>query len=175
MDQLPPTLDIDMLRCLDEAALIEVCQVTMEILHPNRDSRFPRQPCRHPPFSPIRQPTMGGRWEVIMSKQKRDHSNHPFEVRVSERGRAELARISRSMSTVRDPAPLMRRPVLVAEVAKVAGKRPDVFLKMLRTRHYPIGGVEGAYVVEFDQALVTVPGNKRKQVRDWAEKNLPPE
>lgn len=75
--------------------------------------------------------------------------------------------------TPRTEIPTMRRPVRVAEVAGAAGIRADVLLKMLRKRHYPIGGVKGSFVVEYDQAFAALPANKQRQVSSWAEKNLP--
>lgn len=65
---------------------------------------------------------------------------------------------------------LLKRPVPVSAAAKVASKRSDVLLRMLRARQYPIGGVSGAYIAELEHIVVTVP-RKRQALMRWADEN----
>jgi len=53
-------------------------------------------PSPHDWCSPIREPRMLGTWDQVLSKRVRDLHHHPNEIRVTEGGRAELARIRRS-------------------------------------------------------------------------------
>ncbi len=66
----------------------------------------------------------------------------------------------------------MKRPVPIAKAAQPAGKRPDVLLKMIRSRKYPIAGPKGAYVAELDHIIIAVP-ERKKAILDWADKNFP--
>lgn len=98
---LPGALDADLLRCLDDAGLVEVCSIVMS----NRQ-KFPGDPT--PPtgtrsawFSPIQSPQQAGGWSRIRSAEP-----HPFDerigqliprfmVRLSERGWAAEASLNR--------------------------------------------------------------------------------
>lgn len=73
-----------------------------------------------------------------------------------------------------DPLPRMKRPVIIAEAARVAGMRSDALTRRLRTRMYAIGGIKGAYSADADHILICVP-EKRKQVTEWLEKIFPTE
>ncbi len=73
-----------------------------------------------------------------------------------------------------DPAHHMERPVPIAEAATVANVRPDVLLKKLRVRDYPIGGVKGASVADLKHILLADP-SKRKRIQKWADEKYPVE
>jgi len=95
LDELPQCIDADTLRCLDDDGFIEARCVIM-----NNQSKFPGDPT--PPIpsrgewcSPMRERHKIGDWDAVLMKNRRDTWHHPSEVRVSERGRAQLARLRR--------------------------------------------------------------------------------
>lgn len=95
VDELPESIDADTLRCLDDDGFIEARGVVM-----NNQSKFPGDqtppiPSRGAWCSPIREPSMIGNWDSVLAKTRRDTWHHPAEVRVSERGRAQLSRLRR--------------------------------------------------------------------------------
>ncbi|MBU6414598.1 MAG: hypothetical protein KGS45_14165 [Planctomycetes bacterium] len=94
VDQLPAYFDVALCLCLDDAGLIEARHVTMS----NVGSSFPREPTPQAWYSPVKVPGTGTTWQRILAGRTRDEFNHPYQVRVSGRGQAELARQRRSES-----------------------------------------------------------------------------
>lgn len=91
VDELPPGIDADILRVLDDSGWVEARYVVMQNM-----AKFPGDPTPPAPspsewFSPIAEPTKAGGWDAVLAKSKSDTWNHPCEVRVSERGKAHLA------------------------------------------------------------------------------------
>lgn len=182
MDELPESIDLDMVRCLDQAGLIEARFVTMS----NEGESLPRVPLPDVWFSPFKSPGYMGDWGQVLARRKRDAFHHPPELRVSEIGKAELARMRRAkvhnavgaqsgmtlsgMSESKQFTVTLRQPVAVAEVARKANMRSDALLERLRARSYPIVGNRRAYMVELAQAILCVPSNKQRQVREWGKK-----
>lgn len=103
VDELPVGVDVDVLRCLDTNGFVEARGCWMQ-----NKQKYPGDPTPPTPghgqwCSPLNSPQIAGQWAVILLKQARDTWNHPYEVRVSERGRAELARLRRAAAVVVDP------------------------------------------------------------------------
>ena len=90
--ELPSNIDADLLRCLDDRGLIESRFVVMQNQQKHGGDSTPSSRSPSAWFSPIQKPDMAGGWNEILSKREKNEWNHPFEVRISERGRAELAR-----------------------------------------------------------------------------------
>lgn len=95
VNELPDWIDVDLLRCLDVEGVIEARYVTA-----HNHAKFPGDApnltySRSSWFSPIQNPGMAGPWEKWLRPQGYDCWNLPREVRVSDRGRAELAKARR--------------------------------------------------------------------------------
>lgn len=88
LDELPAGIDADVLRCLDVSGCVRVRAVFMS----NRGPGVPWEAVRDDWISPAENPTHAGGWDVVALKRTRDATRHPYEVGVTERGRAELAR-----------------------------------------------------------------------------------
>jgi hypothetical protein len=96
VDELPQVVDADVLRGLDSEAFIEVRFVTMQ-----NQAKYPGDPTPPVPspsvwFSPMRNPAMAGGWDQILAERERSVWKHPHEIRLTERGLLELARIRRA-------------------------------------------------------------------------------
>ncbi len=90
--ELPPGVGVDELRCLDDRGYVELQTVCMVRAGPLRDGPRTRQPSGW--FSPIRQPQLAGRWDGLLGRAV-NLVSAPCEVRLTERGLAELARLRR--------------------------------------------------------------------------------
>lgn len=103
VDELPLSIGIDVLRGLDDLGLIEVRYVTMV-----SQGKYPGDPALATPspstwFSPIRNPTSGGPWDAVLARKERSPQSHPDEIRLSDRGRAEVSRLGRAREAARAP------------------------------------------------------------------------
>lgn len=88
LDELPAGIGADVLRCLDVSGCVQARAVIMS----NQGPGVPWAPVRQEWFSPAGNPTYAGGWDAVALKRTRDATHHPYEVGVTERGRAELAR-----------------------------------------------------------------------------------
>ncbi len=105
VDELPPAVDIDLLRCLDAEGFIVARGSHMQNRQKYRGDSTPPTPAHGQWCSPLQKPEIAGDWEVILAKRTRDAWNHPFEVKVSEHGRAQLARMRRGVAALADLEP----------------------------------------------------------------------
>jgi hypothetical protein len=96
VDELPGTIDADTLRCLDEREWVEARYVIMWNQKKHPADTTPPLPSPSEWFSPMRNPQMAGDWDAIVGNRSRGAHNHPAEVRLSDRGRATLARRRRA-------------------------------------------------------------------------------
>lgn len=94
VDELPEKIDADVMRCLDDHGLVEARFVTMQNRSPE-----PWTPSPSAWFSPMKNPSQAGEWDQILGSRLRDDRTHPSEVRLSEKGRAVLARMRRRDDT----------------------------------------------------------------------------
>jgi|GEM_PF-4939821 len=94
-DELPETIDADMLRCLDRHGFIEARSVHMQNQQKFPGDKTPPTPSPGEWFSPIKQPTQAGDWDAVVSRHERDVDGHPSQVRLSDLGKAERAKILR--------------------------------------------------------------------------------
>ena len=95
LNELPRWIDKDMLRCLDDDGLIEVRQIVMTNRQKTYGDPTPPAPARLNWFSPIEQPDMAGNWDKVLQHGVGDDRTPPWELRLTDPGRAELARQSR--------------------------------------------------------------------------------
>jgi hypothetical protein len=95
VDELPEEIDADVMRCLDDHGLVEARFVTMQNRSKYRGDTTPPAPVPSSWFSPMKNPSRAGEWDKILGRRLRDYWTHPSEVRLSERGRAVLARQGR--------------------------------------------------------------------------------
>lgn len=93
VDELPEEIDADVMRCLDDHGLVEARFVTMQNRSKYRGDTTPPAPVPSSWFSPMKNPSRAGEWDKILGSRLRDYWTHPSEVRLSERGRAVLARM----------------------------------------------------------------------------------
>lgn len=130
VDQLPLSADIDVLRCLDAEEMVEVRYVTAVNGGRAADGTRELHPQPSAWFSPMRRPEMAGGWETILRPQKFDERNLPSELRVSERGRAELARLRRSLPVRLPSGPEVQRARAEAAAFRLGGSTvyPGVLL-----------------------------------------------
>jgi hypothetical protein len=143
VDELPAGIDVDLLRGLDASELVEARSVVMQ-----NQKKYPGDPTPPSPspsgwFSPMRNPSMVGGWGAIMSNRTRSMWKHPCELRVSERGRAELARMRRAATAARPETPANAN-------AQAGGGSPDV------------GGKPGATSQTANPSAADVPSDKLK-------------
>ncbi|MEM9083670.1 MAG: hypothetical protein AAGB34_08745 [Planctomycetota bacterium] len=93
VDELPDDATVDLLRCLDADGLIQACGVVMQNRQEFPGDTTPPAPVPGEWFSPIEQPKMVGDWDTIFrTAARRKPKYHPCLVRVTDRGRAELAK-----------------------------------------------------------------------------------
>jgi len=83
-------VDIDILRRLDALGLIEARTGRMDNQQKYPRDPTPPKPAYSPWFSPINQPHIAGGWDSIMATRT---DRPPSEIRISERGKAEVARL----------------------------------------------------------------------------------
>jgi hypothetical protein len=70
------------------------------------------------------------------------------------------------------PFSLLKRPIPIAEAARVANMRCDALADKLRRRNYPIEGPKRAYVAELSHICSTL-GRKKRRIMEWADKEYP--
>ncbi|MBC6953096.1 MAG: hypothetical protein DYG93_07660 [Leptolyngbya sp. PLA2] len=99
VDELPQDIDADALRCLDDRGLVEARYVVMQNRSPE-----PWTPSRSAWFSPIAKPEIAGTWERILARRDRSSRSHPAEIRISERGKAVVARHLRRADSAQEIA-----------------------------------------------------------------------
>ncbi len=104
VDELPADIDADVLRCLDERGWVEARYVIMQ-----NQARYPGDPTPPSPSpggwdSPLKRPSMVGSWDSFLAKRERNERDHPGEVRVSEIGKAILARVRREVAALPERA-----------------------------------------------------------------------
>ena len=98
-DELPEGIDLDMLRCLDSLSLIEArASYYANNMHQHeKDPTQPKHRLNHGEwYSPMRKPIIGGDWVRVAASHERGEWEHPHQIRLSDTGRAELARADRS-------------------------------------------------------------------------------
>lgn len=100
VDELPAGIDADVLRCLDTDGFVEARGCWMQNKQKYPGDPTPPTPAHGQWCSPLKNRDGAGEWDVILEKRTRDKWNHPYEVRASERGRAELARMRREAVVV---------------------------------------------------------------------------
>lgn len=96
VNELPDGIDVDILRCLDVEGAIEARYVTAKN-QATSPGDAPNIAYSHSSwFSPIQNPGMAGPWEKWLRPQQYDSWNPPREIRVSDMGRAVLAKARRT-------------------------------------------------------------------------------
>jgi len=122
-----------MLRCLDMAELVEAASVALVNRQKHRGDTTPPGESRSRWFSPMKQPEMVGDWDRIRSAQplRRVPETTPaFYIRLTERGRAEMARARRDVRDVladntEDHADaFQRQPVAKPLIGERSARRP---------------------------------------------------
>ncbi len=146
VNELPESIDIDLLRCLDAEGVIEARYVTA-----HNHAKFPGDApnltySRSSWFSPIQNPGMAGPWEKWLRPQGYDCWNLPREVRVSDRGRAELARAARFADSRRPTDPAAEQVMARAAMFRASGASvyPGVLL-VIRGGSFALHPVEDAH------------------------------
>lgn len=96
VNELPDGIDVDILRCLDVEGVTEARYVTAknQARSPGDASNIAYSHSAW--FSPIQNPGMAGPWEKWLRPQQYDCWNPPREIRVSDMGRAVLAKARRA-------------------------------------------------------------------------------
>lgn len=95
VDELPPGIDVDLLRCLDGANLIQARFCYWENRQQLPQDLTPPAQASSAWFSPMQKPGMAGGWDSILSSHISDHRKLPHEIMLTEQGRAELSRLHR--------------------------------------------------------------------------------
>jgi len=143
VSELPESIDIDLLRCLDAEGVIEARYVTAHN-HAKFPGDAPNITYSHSSwFSPIQNPGMAGPWEKWLRPQQHDCWNPPREVRVSDRGRAELARAARFAESKRPTDPAVEQVMARAAMFRASGA--DVYpgvLLVIRGDNFALRPVE---------------------------------
>lgn len=101
-DVLPVGVDLDMLRCLDVDGLIEVraCHWQAANSSSDREGPPPRVRSHLGWMSPTQTPHVYGAWDTIAGNLARDPNNLPYEIRLTDRGKAQLSRNARENWTL---------------------------------------------------------------------------
>jgi hypothetical protein len=110
MNELPPGVDLDMLRCLDELGLVEVLFRYWQSCDPRPGNPATRVEAHLGWFSPLASPTMGGNWSQVFEYHQRDKSNLPMRVRLNDKGLAARARLTRGKITTLPDRTAARKP-----------------------------------------------------------------
>lgn len=97
VDELPETIDADMLRCLDRHGMVEARIVVMQSQSKHPGDKTPPKPSPQGWFSPIQNPTRAGDWDAVVSGHLRGSGGHPSQVRLSDVGKAERAKVLRTV------------------------------------------------------------------------------
>jgi hypothetical protein len=97
VDELPETIDTDMLRCLDRHGMVQARVVLMKNQSQYPGDRTPPKPSPQEWFSPIQNPTRAGDWDAVVSGLLRGSGGHPTQVRLSDVGKAERAKALRTV------------------------------------------------------------------------------
>ncbi len=98
VDELPETIDADMLRCLDRHGMVQTRIVVMQNQAKHPGDRTPPRPSPQGWVSPIQQPELAGDWDAVVAWHIRDSQRYPSQVRLSDVGKAERAKVQRSMA-----------------------------------------------------------------------------
>lgn len=184
VDQLPPEVDADTLRLLDEKGWLQARAWLWQ-----GENAMPAGAMiewRINWVSPVRTPRDAGwgTWEELLATcggHKPNH--HPAEIQVTEVGKAALARADRPADDAKPtppmdptpppaPPPPMKRPVRLADVGKQVNQRADQVKAKLDRRGYHVDGPKRAYCAEFEHVLMAYPKLKRR-LREWADKAYP--
>ena len=96
VDELPETIDADMLRCLDRHGMVQARVVLMQNQSKHLGDCTPPKPSPQEWFSPIQQPKVAGDWDAVMAWHVRDSRQHPSQIRLSDVGKAERAKVLRT-------------------------------------------------------------------------------
>ncbi len=145
VNELPDGIDVDTLRCLDVEGVIEARYVTAKN-QTRSPGDAPNIAYSHSAwFSPIQNPGMAGPWEKWLRPQKYDCWNPPREVRVSDRGRAEVARAARYTESRRPTDPVAEEVRARAAMFRASGAEvyPGVLL-VIRSGSFALLPVEDA-------------------------------
>ncbi len=103
LNELPPRIDANVLRCLDDAEHLEARYVG--IVNADPTGAFKPTEQRGEWISPTRQPRVFGDWDMIWECRNGKHLTRPPEVRVTDKGKAALARLSLKTDTLSSPGP----------------------------------------------------------------------
>lgn len=91
VDELPDGIDAGVLRCLDERDWVEARCVVMQNQEPS-----PAAPRPLEWFSPVRDDKVWPNWDKFLARHLSGQDNCPGQIRVSEKGKADLVRIRRA-------------------------------------------------------------------------------
>jgi hypothetical protein len=97
VDELPETIDADMLRCLDRHGMVQARIVVMQNQAKHPGDRTPPRPSPQGWVSPIQQPELAGDWDAVVAWHIRDSQRYPSQVRLSDVGKAERAKTLRTV------------------------------------------------------------------------------
>jgi hypothetical protein len=145
VDELPPLLSPDILRCLDSAGLVQAQQVLVRDM---RDSEAaPPKPIVMPECwrSPVQHDES---WDAIFVHAARDYWHWPYRVRITERGSAELSRRLKSLRE--DPSERTRLTDELAGIATGFERAADDALRL--SSH----AEEQAFLMRFDGRTATL-------------------
>lgn len=145
VNELPASMDVDVLRCLDMDGVIEARYVTAVSDGRNPDGTPRIGQWTSAWFSPIQNPGMAGPWDKWLRPQTYDCWNPPREVRLSDRGRAELARAERYAESRRPTDPAAEQVLARAAMFRASGAEvyPGVLL-VIRGDNFALRPVEDA-------------------------------
>lgn len=131
VDELPRGVNVDMLRRLDDLGYVEARWTLLDYRQARPSDPTPvRTP--QPWVSPIRSPHMMGDWDRVTAGVERGEREHPNDVRLTERGRAALARLKDADARRSDADASPLTPTSV-DLATAAGISPDT-LSRIRTK-----------------------------------------
>lgn len=145
LNELPDGIDVDILRCLDVEGVIEGRYVTARN-QARSPGAAPNIAYSHSSwFSPIQNPGMAGPWEKWLRPQQHDCWNPPREIRVTDRGRAVLARAVRYSESKHPTDPAAEE--VMARAAMFRASSAEVYpgvLLVIRGDNFALRPVEDA-------------------------------
>ncbi|MBX3316475.1 MAG: hypothetical protein KF902_06370 [Phycisphaeraceae bacterium] len=143
VNELPEWIDVDLLRCLDVEGVIEGRYVTA-----HNNAKYPGDApnitySQSTWFSPLQKPSLAGPWENWVRPEGYDCWNPPREIRISDKGRAVLARAVRYSESKHPTDPEAEEVMARAAMFRASGA--DVYpgvLLVIRGDNFALRPVE---------------------------------
>lgn len=112
LDELPSTATLEILCALDDEGFIEVCALNYTNMNPSGSG--PWRFIEFEWYSPMLKPHVSGDWNYVLKQVERSERKTPWLLRLTSRGRVEVARIRRKNTRVeKSPGSKVRTETVV--------------------------------------------------------------